>query len=351
MTMGYYINSKGEKINVSEYKTEHLEGKILLLNGSELTCYEKQDVVNDRIDEEEKKSLYKLFTDNAFYLLAHRDRILSDSRMFLCQIAVKSGLMYSGSSGFQNPTLGVYFEWWRECPNAMITDKDGTRSLIFYLAGSPLSGANWSKRVDESGDIHNVRPSYPFISQWRSFIGINTRYTSAKQRYQAYSLEEVLEILHTEDKEENNTSLSLAITIEFMRSSIAGLNMKIEELNRSKQDLNDSYEDLFYKVYGEDMRLIYAKYREHEQRINSEIEHEKESRRALKARLRQEVITKKEYDLQLRQINGRIKDMQKQLLNSEFNCLEELNAITGTEPLNISQIEHYITKYTKTSNE
>ena len=136
-----------------------------------------------------------------------------------------------------------------------------------------------------------------------------------------------------------------------MRSSIAGLNTKIEELNRSKQDLNDSYEDLFYKVYGEDMRLIYAKYREHEQRINSEIEHEKESRRTLKARLRQEVITKKEYDLQLRQINGRIKDMQKQLLNSEFDCLEELNAITGTEPLNISQIEHYITKYTKTSNE
>ena len=105
----------------------------------------------------------------------------------------------------------------------------------------------------------------------------------------------MLEILHAEDKEENNTSLSLAITIEFMKSSIAGLNMKIEELNRSKKDLNDRYEDLFYKVYGEDMRLIYAKYREHEQRINSEIEHEKESRRALRARLRQEVITKKEY--------------------------------------------------------
>ena len=350
MTMGYYVNSKGEKINVSEYNTEHPDGKILLLDGTELTCYEKQDVTDDKIDEEEKMCLLKLFTDNAFYLLAHRERILSDSRMFLCRVPSKSGLMYSGYRGFQKPTLGIYLEWWRECPGAMITGKDGTRSLVYHLAGSPLSGANWCKSVNENGEIHEVKFNL-FISHWRPFVGINTRYTSAKQRYQAYSLEEVLEILHTEDKEENNTSLSLAITIEFMRSSIAGLNMKIEELNRSKQDLNDSYEDLFYKVYGEDMRLIYAKYKEHEQRINSEIEHEKESRRALKARLRQEVITKKEYDLQLRQINGRIKDMQKQLLNSEFDCLEELNAITGTEPLNISQIEHYITKYSKNSNE
>ena len=280
--MGYYVNSKGEKINVSEYNTEHPDGKILLLDGTELTCYEKQDVTDDKIDEEEKMRLLKLFTDNAFYLLAHRERILSDSRMFLCRVPSKSGLMYSGYRGFQKPTLGIYLEWWRKCPGAMITGKDGTRSLVYHLAGSPLSGANWCKSVNENGEIHEVKFNL-FISHWRPFVGINTRYTSAKQRYQAYSLEEVLEILHTEDKEENNTSLSLAITIEFMRSSIAGLNMKIEELNRSKQDLNDSYEDLFYKVYGEDMRLIYAKYREHEQRINSEIEHEKESRRTLKA--------------------------------------------------------------------
>ena len=83
MTMGYYVNSKGEKINVSEYNTEHPDGKILLLDGTELTCYEKQDVTDDKIDEEEKMRLLKLFTDNDFYLLAHRERILSDSRMFL----------------------------------------------------------------------------------------------------------------------------------------------------------------------------------------------------------------------------------------------------------------------------
>lgn len=219
--MGYYVSSKGEKINVSEYKTEQPDGKILLLDGTELTCYEKQDVTDDKIDEEEKMRLLKLFTDNAFYLLAHRERILSDSRMFLCRVPSKSGLMYSGYRGFQKPTLGIYLEWWRECPGAMITGKDGTRSLVYHLAGSPLSGANWCKSVNENGEIHEVKFNL-FISHWRPFVGINTRYTSAKQRYQAYSLEEVLEILHTEDG--NNTSFSHAITVEFMQSSIAKLN-------------------------------------------------------------------------------------------------------------------------------
>ncbi len=348
--MAYYINAKGEKINGSEYKTRHPEGKILLLDGSELTCYEKQDVTDDKIDEEEKKRLLKLFTDNAFYLLTHRERIMSDSRMFLCQVPSRSGLMYSGYSGFEKPTLGIYFEWWRECPGAMITGKDGTRSLIYHLAGSPLSGANWCKRVDENGETHEVKLN-SFIKHWRPFVGINTRYTDAKQRYQAYSLEEALEILHTEDEDNDNTSLSHAITIEFMQNSIIGLKHKIEELNRLNDDLNERYEDLFYKMYGEDMRRIYGKHKEYEQRINSEIEREKESRRALRAKLRQEVITKQEYDLQLREINNRLKDMQQQLLDPEFDCFEELNAITGDDSLNIYQVEHYINKYNKNCNE
>lgn len=347
--MAYYIDIKGEKINVSEYKTEHPEGKILLLNGSELTCYEKQDVVNDRIDEEEKKSLYKLFTDNAFYLLAHRDRILSDSRMFLCQIAVKSGLMYSGSSGFQNPTLGVYLEWWRECPNAMITDKDGTRSLIFYLAGSPLSGANWSKRVDESGDIHNVRPSYPFISQWRSFIGINTRYTDAKRRHQAYSLEEVLKILHAEDGD--NTNHAQAITIQFLEGMVRRIDNKAKALASSNEVVNEKYKALLFKVYGERLCRIYNQYKENALRFNSEIDSFKELRRTLKANLRTGAITLKDYEPQRKDITRQLNELYHQLSNAEQDCLKKICQVTGEEFYSIVDIENFITKYNKNSNE
>lgn len=347
--MGYYINSKGEKINVSEHKTEHLEGKILLLNGSELTCYEKQDVVNDKIGEEEKKRLCKLFTDNAFYLLAHRDRILSDSRMFLCQIAVKSGLMYSGTSGFQNPTLGVYLEWWRECPNAMITDKDGTRSLIFYLAGSPLSGANWSKRVDESGDIHNVRPSYPFISQWRSFIGINTRYTDAKRRYQAYSLEEVLKILHAEDGD--NTNHAQAIAIQFLEGMVKRIDNKAKALASSNEVVNEKYKALLFKVYGERLCRIYNQYKENALRFNSDIDSVKELRRTLKANLRTGAITLKDYEPQRKDITCQLNELNHQLSNAEQDCLKKICQVTGEKFYSIVDIENFITKYNKNSNE
>jgi len=33
--------------------------------------------------------------------------------MFLCPIYMQSGLAYTGSSGFEKPTLGIYIEWWR----------------------------------------------------------------------------------------------------------------------------------------------------------------------------------------------------------------------------------------------
>ncbi|MBO4723171.1 MAG: hypothetical protein J5629_09635 [Muribaculaceae bacterium] len=195
--MGYYINSTGDKIDGSEYRVEHPEGMIQLLDGTVLPCYEKDGEADIANDKEDETRLCKLFTDNAFYLLAHRERILSDSRMFLTPVTVQSGLAYTGTSGFRNPTVGVYLEWWLECPQAMVTDDSG-RSLIFKLAGSPLSGMNHCSCVDMHGGTHiiSVRPFYKF---WKPFMGINIRYNAAKRRYRAYSLKEVLEILNAED--------------------------------------------------------------------------------------------------------------------------------------------------------
>ena len=178
---------------------EHPEGKICLLSGFELTCYEKQGVASPHMSKEEEQRQCLLFTSNAFRLLAHRERILSDSRMFLCPVAVSSGLMYSGHSGFLAPTLGIYLEWWQECPGTM-TLKGGVRSLVYRLAGSPLSGANWCKSVDENGVIHEAKLT-PFANYWRPLMGINTRYNAAKQRYGAYSLAQVLEILNRETQQ------------------------------------------------------------------------------------------------------------------------------------------------------
>lgn len=214
--------------NEKEDKQVFPEGKIILLDGRILDCYpvakEKDTKVVDdglRLDttgeylslKEKSMSLnvyqqsanpnYEeiqtdLFLRNAFYLFAHKERILSDSRMFLCPIHIQSGLAYTGRSGFNNPTLGIYIEWWLNCAGAMRTDNEGRKSLVYRLSGSPLSGTNSCTAVDEDGKIEPVSLS-GFINYWPLFIDINQRYTNAKNNYQAYQLKQVLDILEQEE--------------------------------------------------------------------------------------------------------------------------------------------------------
>lgn len=211
--------------------TETTENSITLMNGAVLECFPKESQPCDiepnkmqldatgkylsidnkkpykrkakaQIDptEELEQQQKKLFTDNAFYLLAHSERIMRDSRMFLAPVAVHNGLAYTGTSGFRNPTIGIYLEWWNECARTLRTDDEGNRSLIFHLAGSPLSGSNCCAEVYEDGRIESVSV-HSFIDFWPPFMAINQRYTEAKNMHQAYTLQQVLDILHAEDSE------------------------------------------------------------------------------------------------------------------------------------------------------
>ena len=119
---------------------------------------------------------------------------MQDSRMFLAPVAVQSGLAYTGTSGFRNPTVGVYLEWWSCCKGAVRSGGNGAESLVYYMAGSPLSGANRCAAVHEDGTEEGVALR-SFSDYWRSFMKINQRYSEAKARYQAYSLQQVLDIL------------------------------------------------------------------------------------------------------------------------------------------------------------
>lgn len=121
---------------VTKTFTEHPHNSIILMNGAVLECFPKESNQGDFVPDEmkldttgvylsignkpckpqpsateEKEQQKKLFTDNAFYLLAHQERIMRDSRMFLAPVAVQNGLAYIGTSGFNAPTLGIYLEW------------------------------------------------------------------------------------------------------------------------------------------------------------------------------------------------------------------------------------------------
>lgn len=193
------------------------KGSMTLLNGAVLDCYPlkhpeakvdnamKLDTTGKYLtigsskrrrdapskNDEERKTL---FLDNAFLFLQNKDRIMSDSRMFLCPIPIQNGLAYTGTAGFNHPTLGVYLEWWLSCEKATILKEDKTEWLVYFISGSPLSGANKCGIVNEKGDIES-ETLCPFSLVWRSFTSINKRYDEAKSLYQAYTLEEVVKKL------------------------------------------------------------------------------------------------------------------------------------------------------------
>lgn len=122
------------------------EQSITLVNGAILPCFPvemgKHGAVAEISQDQEK-----LFTDNIFYLWQHKERILSDSRMFLAPVSVSSGLSYFGS--ILNPTLGVYIEFWTESEIAINTDAKGQRNIVYKVVGSPLTGVNYCSIVYE----------------------------------------------------------------------------------------------------------------------------------------------------------------------------------------------------------
>ena len=193
----------------------HPEGKLLLMNGNVLDCYPKEnqpqtilpdDICLDQsgeyiqikakpkkaIGKREREPWEELFFKEAFFLYDHREEIMSDSRMFLTPLPFNNGLAYTGTSGMNKATLGVYLEWWEDCERAVIREKDRVEALTYHIAGSPLSGANNCSAVDREGRTVAIHFSYPFHQIWQSFRRINQRYTEAKQIFQAYTLEETI---------------------------------------------------------------------------------------------------------------------------------------------------------------
>lgn len=140
----------------------------------------------------------RLFYDNAFLFLAHSERIMNDKRMSLAPIPIQSGLAYTGTSGFHNPTLGVYLEFWQNCHLATRIDGNGIKSLLCRIAGSPLTGSNKCDVVYEGGMVESVQLPC-FRPVWHEFIEINKRYNEAKATGECCSLKQVVEILAKEE--------------------------------------------------------------------------------------------------------------------------------------------------------
>lgn len=195
--------------------------EITLIDGSKLECYPKEHphsvaqsdspaidttgeylqigkfdpsvlggIINER--SAQFQISHKLFYEHIHMFLANADRILSDSRLFLAPVYVDNGLSVTGKSGLENPTLGIYVEWWLHHKEASI---DANGLPIWFISGSPLSGSHACSTVDQNGKTQDAQLNGRFLPVWSSFMEVNKRYTPAKGIYKAYNLQQVIDIL------------------------------------------------------------------------------------------------------------------------------------------------------------
>ena len=274
---------------------KHPDGKIQLLNGNVLDCYPLEQPAAAPRSNEEKHEEINLFVSRAFRFLKHRNRIMSDSRMFLCPVPIQNGLANTGTSGFHHPTLGVYIEWWLNCESAMICSGIETNKVVYHIAGSPLSGSNHCGIVDENGKTE-TKSIHPFSSLWPIFMRINNRYDEAKSLYQAYTLEQVVEILDEErlplidDKELEIIFLKNALLR--WRSDIFG------EINRLKDTIDRLKFQLFYG-HRDELKAIMATYEEKKEKKEQREKEINEECKELRRKLKSGEIDNKHYQQQL----------------------------------------------------
>ena len=303
----YEPSSREESVEAT-----HPEGAIRLLDGTILTCYPKPERGEPQEADEE---LRQLFIDNAFYLLAHRERILQDSRMFLTPIGVQNGSSYTKSLGLDAPTIGVYLEWLISCLGSMVLSKSGRMSLIYELTGSPHSKVTSGRQLYENGETEPIH-SYGHVQYWEPLIEINKRYSEAKQIYQAYTLQELLDILHEEDGGEKDFTSN--VRERFLRHHIAELKAYIEYLYEEFSIRKKRWTHAVLRLHDSEVRQIYADYKALEQRVTSEIEELRRQKQRMKRQLKSGQLAPRSYQDALKTVKAQTSQLKGQLRSFEY---------------------------------
>ena len=255
--------------------------------------------------------------------------------MFLTPIVAHNGLAYTGTSGFHHPTIGIYLEWWSHCLGTMVISDGGRMSLVYQIAGSPLTGSNSCGQLYESGESAPIRLS-GFSKYWQSLMQINTRYDEAKQIYQAYTLQELLDILHEEDGGEKDFTSNVREC--FQQHRIVQLTEQVDHHYREACRWRYKYEHAVLRLHDSEVRQIYADYEDLEQRVKAQIEELRRQKQSLKRQLRSEQLTPRSYQFALKPLNKQIGQLKSQLYGFEYNVKERFS----DEGIHLYDIRFYV---------
>ena len=354
---------------MEEKELQHPEGKIQLFDGRILDCYptdEWTSEVNnelqldttgvylslkkphkaDRAEDvkaDDEKEVKKLFLDNAFVFLANRERILSDSRMFLCPVPIQSGLAYTGTSGFRRPTLGIYIEFWEACTASNIMEENGEKWLLWHIAGSPLSGMNRCTFVNEQGKTKSQYVS-SFSETWSSFMNINTRYDEAKSKYDSYTLRQVVSILEDEGKK---VEYKHSTHIFFVEQANKVLKKQLKSLKEYNNRIYEKYHQALLALKREELKAFIAEYNERDIVKTNRLVQIQQERLKLRKQLKANEISNKQYQKLWTPLRKEKEEIRFEMSRFVGN---NLHSIFPNEVIQLSEVKDFLEKDAKEKN-
>lgn len=242
---------------------------------------------------EVQKLEMELFIRNAFELFRYGDIILNDRQMYLCPVCEDCGLSFHVSHDyFSNLTLGILIVWWRNCPEAHITDGNG-QWLVYKFVGSAGSGWNNCWLLNGQGETREEKVPN-FFKIWSTLRDTKSRYDKDRTELPPYHLEDVLGRLDTviDSFAISEADRKTMDVIPIMRSLYSDINALTEKY----AGLQDKYHDALMQLRRERLTEFVISYDKKVSKDKADIDELKKKRTELRTRLRDGQMDLRQYE-------------------------------------------------------
>ena len=175
---------------------------IELLNGSVLKYFSGDNMSTQTIDiETEANCLF----ENAWFFYRNRERIYTDSRMFLARVPMRNsvggfhvamgnsqGQFYGNSNDIA--TLGGLLEFWERGDKSVCKCEDGRMALIYGVIGNPMTGSCNIYVINEDGTNSSIKSS-DMVRRLKEQLKYCKRYLEEAKVADAFTIEQVRNLL------------------------------------------------------------------------------------------------------------------------------------------------------------
>lgn len=308
---------------------------IKLMNGEQLECYPEKPFgarSSHRVFMEENENMAE-FKNFVWFLLNNADKIMADSRIFLCP--VYSQMFSPFFSGV--PRLGTFIEWWLHYPEKS-RDKDG--NPIFCISGNPMTGSHACYSINPEEKTRKVTER-GFGAILSSFGKVNSLYKEEKKNCEYYEFDEVIRILSGESYDLRMELVRTKIKLERTKDWYTSTKGQYEIVYNSLKRLLKENKKLQLNHSKNEIMSFSSHYLPVSQAFNKEYEVFVKERKKLRERLK-EGLPADEYRLKLakvgkkqKQLHQELNDMANEFMKNTFG--KNPNGISFEDVLRFAQ--------------